>query len=209
MEQICPPYATGESCPAAFGDSFSAQCKNISLEIFSEISEAAAKHGGEIIFDFGCGTGESTRLIAEQNPGCFIIGMDKSLERIRKAGEKFGRGENYLLLRAEVIDIWRLAIDAGWRLKQHHILYPNPWPKKAHLKRRWHGHPAFADLLKMGGELILRSNWELYLEEFAAAVEIAKKTKAAVQSVSPQKYISCLKKYAESGQDLFEVNVTL
>ena len=50
------------------------------------------------------------------------------------------------------------------------FLYPNPWPKKKHLGRRWHGAPVFPALVKLGGELEMRSNWQTYLDEFALAL---------------------------------------
>ncbi len=187
---------------------FQHKVKKASLEIFQQIKEMADRHGGELIFDSGCGSGESTVQIAEKHRECFVVGMDKSKERIRKANEKFDAGENYLLLRAEVVDIWHLAVKNDWRLKQHYILYPNPWPKKNHFKRRWHGHPAFTDILALGGEIILRSNWKLYLEELALAAKIATGKSTTVQSISPKNYISLFeKKYFESEQELFELRV--
>jgi tRNA G46 methylase TrmB len=78
-----------------------------------------------------------------------------------------------LLVRADCDDFWRLAADAGWRLQHHYLLYPNPWPKPGQLKRRVHGSPAFVDLLKLGGALELRSNWQVYVEEFGSALILA------------------------------------
>ena len=70
---------------------------------------------------------------------------------------------NLILMRADLNDFYRLAADAGWRLARHFILYPNPWPKSVHLKRRWHGAPVFPYMLRLGGVMELRSNWKLYL----------------------------------------------
>ena len=50
---------------------------------------------------------------------------------------------------------------------------PTPWPKSKHLKRRVHGHPAFKLLLQLGGRIELRSNWQVYVEEFAVAMHLA------------------------------------
>ncbi len=187
---------------------FQHKVKKASLEIFQQIQKAADRHSDQLIFDSGCGTGESTLQIAEQHTNCLVVGMDKSQERIRKAREKINAGENVLLLRADVVDIWHLAVEAGWKLKQHYLLYPNPWPKKSHLKRRWHGHPSFADIIALGGKIILRSNWKLYLEEFAFAVEVATGRHTTVQSITPENYISLFeKKYFESGQELFELMI--
>ena len=123
-----------------------------------------------MVLDSGCGTGESTVLLARRYPDCLVVGVDKSAARLDKAPQL---PANARLLRADLADIWRLMDDAGWKLAQHYLLYPNPWPKPAQLKRRWHGHPVFPDLLVLGGRLVLRSNFEVYVDEFARALELA------------------------------------
>jgi len=66
-------------------------------------------------------------------------------------------------------DFYRLVKDAAWPVSKHYILYPNPWPKSKHLQRRWHGSAVFPQMTSIGKQLILRSNWLLYLEEFKQA----------------------------------------
>ena len=47
---------------------------------------------------------------------------------------------NLLLLRAELSDFWtEVAYHSDWIIAHHFLLYPNPYPKHKHLKRRWHG----------------------------------------------------------------------
>jgi len=182
-----------------------------SEEIFEQLSRRVAKHRGQLIFDSGCGTGESVIAIAGQFPQALVIGVDKSNLRTDKARQKV-LPENAMLIRADVIDIWRLAALANWRLARHFILYPNPWPKKQQFKRRWHGHPVFPTLLGLGGKIHLRSNWKIYLEEFAAAAKIAGKADvkikvATFQSITP---ISAFeKKYSDSGHVLFQYELNL
>ena len=57
-------------------------------------------------------------------------------------------------------------------MAKHYILYPNPWPKAKHVQRRWHGSAVFPQIIAVGQEIILRSNWLLYLEEFQLAAEV-------------------------------------
>ena len=109
--------------------------------------------------------------VATENPDHLVLGIDQSAHRLAKhPGEP---GANYLLLRANCVDIWTLLAADGVKLSHHYLLYPNPWPKSAQLRRRVHGHPGFAALLRLGGELELRSNWQLYVEEFGAAMHFA------------------------------------
>ncbi|KAJ1410501.1 hypothetical protein B484DRAFT_402921 [Ochromonadaceae sp. CCMP2298] len=46
---------------------------------------------------------------------------------------------NALLLRAELGDFYTLSVGSDWTVHSHHLLYPNPFPKAKHLRRRWHG----------------------------------------------------------------------
>ncbi len=160
-----------------------------------------------VILDSGCGTGESTLLLARRYPDCLVVGVDKSAVRLDKAP---GLPTNARLLRAELADTWRLMDEAGWTLARHYLLYPNPWPKPAHLQRRWHGHPAFPALLGLGGRLILRSNFELYVDEFARALALAGVVDAKVVSFRTDEPISPFeRKYATSGHRLFQLTATL
>jgi tRNA (guanine-N7-)-methyltransferase len=140
-------------------------------EGFAALGTLGVEPSQRIILDSGCGTGESTRLIARAMPDCIVIGIDKSGARLSRAGaDRFPRREgNAIWLRGELTTFWRLAVRAGWRLYRHYLLYPNPWPKPRQLQRRWHGHPVFPELFRLGGRLELRSNWEVYALEFAEA----------------------------------------
>lgn len=127
--------------------------------------------GRPLVLDSFCGTGHSTRALAHRHPGHFVVGIDKSAHRLAKHPAR--TCANYLLLRADCEAVWELLARDGLRAAHHYLLYPNPWPKPGQLKRRVHGHPAFPALLGLGGTLELRSNWRLYVEEFARAVHIA------------------------------------
>jgi hypothetical protein len=43
----------------------------------------------------------------------------------------------------------------------------------AHLQRRWYATSALKDILQLGGILEVRNNWQLYIQEFSAALDIA------------------------------------
>lgn len=119
--------------------------------------------------------------------------------------------DNALLLRADLVDFWRLARAADWRLARHYLLYPNPYPKSAHLKKRWHGHPVFPALLALGGELELRSNWSIYVEEFALAVALLRGREGEISPHVPNDgFLTPFEqKYFESGQRLWRYRIDL
>jgi len=124
-----------------------------------------------LVLDSFCGTGHSTAALAARHPGHLVVGIDKSARRLAK--HSHDSSDDYLLLRADCEDIWHLLVRDGLQLDYHYMLYPNPWPKAGHLQRRIHGHASFPLLLHLGGMLELRSNWQVYVEEFGCAMHLA------------------------------------
>jgi tRNA (guanine-N7-)-methyltransferase len=142
-----------------------------------------------LILDAGCGVGLSTMNLAAQFPDHFVIGVNQSADRLsRKTPWPEPPPSNYRHLRADLVDYWRLLFDAGVRPARHTLLYPNPWPKVGQLARRWHGHAVFPAIVALGGRIECRSNWRIYIEEFASA--LSQMTSATVcceqhQTVAP------------------------
>jgi tRNA (guanine-N7-)-methyltransferase len=161
-----------------------------------------------LILDAGCGVGWSTVHLARQWPKAFVLGVDQSLHRLARI--KTGQGErpgNMAFIRADLVDFWRLLSTAGIKLHRHYLLYPNPWPKIGHLKRRWHGHPVFPSLLKAKGVLECRSNWRLYMEELAWALKEATGCHVPVETWNPDgdDLTPFERKYRESGHALWRL----
>ena len=162
-----------------------------------------------LILDAGCGVGLSTRRLAADFPNHAVIGVDRSESRLSR--EHGPMPDNALLVRADLVDFWRLALTDGWRPSRHYLLYPNPYPKSAHLKMRWQGHPVLPVILALGGRLELRSNWRLYVEEFALAVVQATgcKTPVMVHEPCDDPLTPFEQKYHVSGQTLWKLVVEL
>ena len=86
--------------------------------------------------------------------------------------------DNVWLVRAELVDFWRCWSQAAHHpalaLDEHYLLYPNPYPKLEQVQRRWYAHPVFPLLLQLAGtkRLVVRSNWKIYLQEFAEATQL-------------------------------------
>mgnify|MGYP003647118264 FL=1 len=175
------------------------------VEAFKQACAWLAERPRPIILDSFCGTGESSRQLARQFPSAAVIGVDKSAARLQRHQVQSDEiVDNYLLLRADVDDFWRLAAEANWRLQQHYLLYPNPWPKSAQLQYRVHGSAVFPALLQLGGMVTLRSNWKLYVEEFATALTLAG-YKALARPYLPEKTITAFeRKYHLAEQALWE-----
>jgi tRNA (guanine-N7-)-methyltransferase len=162
-----------------------------------------------LILDAGCGVGWSTQRLAERFPEHFVLGVDQSLDRLAR-GKPAEMPENALLLRADLVDFWRLLAENGIRLARHYNLYPNPWPKIGHLARRWHGHAVFPVWRELGGVLECRSNWRLYIEEMAQALRLLSgRPVAAEPYVTDHPMTPFEKKYLASGHELWRCRVDL
>lgn len=178
------------------------------VEAFEKLQGCLANREGGLILDSGCGTGESTRLLAARFPACLVIGVDKSLARLQKtAASSFPHSENNAVwLRAELASFWRLALAAGWCLERHYLFYPNPWPKPGQLQRRWHAHPVFPDLLRLGGRLEMRCNWKVYAQEFAFAVNRLAGSAVKPALLDKAEPVSAFeRKYRNSGHGIYQV----
>lgn len=162
-------------------------------------------HSG-LVLDSCCGTGLSTILLARKNPKKLVIGIDQSENRLNKKKAEGEVPENCIWLRANCEDIWRLCVAQGIQFDKHYILYPNPWPKSEHVKRRWHGHPVFPILKQLSPVTELRSNWKIYLLEFARAWQLLTGKQCEVKEYEFQIALTLFeKKYAASKQKLFRL----
>ena len=181
--------------------------------VFEALHSLLALSALPLILDSGCGDGASTVTLAGNNPQALVIGIDKSAHRLRRYaldGNIYRQG-NLILARADVVDIWRLAAAAGWSPQRHVIYYPNPWPKQKHRSRRWYAHLVFPFLMRLGGELEVRSNWSTYIREFSSALQtcnqphrITTLTTRGPDSASPFE-----RKYLASGHDLLRLTAWL
>lgn len=179
---------------------------------FHIVDELVSTASLPLVLDSGCGNGSSTRNLAKQYPDKLILGIDKSAVRLGLTSHEGNliQVDNYLLLRCNLIDFWRLAAEANWQLHSHYLLYPNPWPKLKHYQRRWYAHPVLACLLELGGKLEVRSNWAVYIEEFAHAINNAGYAVSIQPLSEPSRPVSPFEtKYLNSGHTLSCLNADL
>ena len=167
-----------------------------------------------LILDAGCGVGWSTIRLAEQHPDHFVIGVDQSADRLSRGKHHATQGgpapDNMLLVRADLVDYWRLLHRTGTPIVRHYLLYPNPWPKIGHLSRRWHGHAVFPTIVALGGQLECRSNWRIYIDELAAALGQLSGQSIATEPWQPGVPLTPFEeKYLASGHALWRCQVQL
>ncbi len=90
-----------------------------------------------VTLEIGCGHGHFLTAFAEQHPQVNCIGIDLVSRRIRKANAKRDkRGlDRLLFIKADVRE-FLMAWPERLVLNDVFILFPDPWPKKKHVKNR-------------------------------------------------------------------------
>jgi tRNA G46 methylase TrmB len=181
----------------------------VGSQAFADVVDRLAK--APFILDAGCGTGASTLALARAFPDHRVLGVDKSAARLAAGQRSIAVGSmpiNAILLHCELVDLWQLAAAAGLRCERQYLLYPNPWPKPEQLKRRWHAHPVFPAILALGRAIELRTNWRVYAEEFALALDVAGMAATCEAFVLDEPLTPFERKYAASGHTLYRVQGT-
>ena len=182
-------------------------------EAFEQVCTWLGAWQGDIIFDSCCGVGLSTLALAQRYPNAKVVGIDKSEQRVGKHSHHSqvvdNQLNNHMLVRADVIDFWRLAVASKIQLSHHFLLYPNPYPKKTQVQKRWHGSSSFLDIMALGGVLEVRSNWLLYLEECQFVLNklghASTLTALDAQGTGFQPLTLFEKKYVNSGQTCYQL----
>ena len=167
--------------------------------------------GDNFIFDLCCGVGESSYQLASRYPERKILGIDKSLSRIERRNDFKVDNSNILLIQDDMFDLIPLLYqELRAQVLEVHIYYPNPWPKNTHLKRRIHANPVAPFLFALTDTFTLRSNWSIYLEEFAFSAQYFLDKESHVREIEvKENYITPFeKKYALSGQQIYELKIS-
>ena len=126
------------------------------------------------VLEIGFGNGETLVSLAESHPQRDYLGVDvyePGIGRLLAAiAEK--RLTNVRLLRADAVDVLRQHLapaSLDWVL----LLFPDPWPKKRHHKRRL----VQADFVRLvatglapGGVFHLATDWQNYAEHMLAVL---------------------------------------
>jgi tRNA (guanine-N7-)-methyltransferase len=121
-----------------------------------------------MLFEAGCGHGHWLADYAEANPSIICTGIDLISWRVRKGNEKKAkRGlQNLHFYKAELSEFLG-ALPAAIRFDRTVLLFPDPWPKAKHHRRRM-VQPSFLDEVARrtdrGGEFCFRSDDRPYFD---------------------------------------------
>ncbi len=118
------------------------------------------------VLEIGCGHGHWLTSYASQNFDQCCVGIDLMKHRVDKSAKKANKNEltNLHFIQAEAIEFIEL-IPERTSLAAVVVLFPDPWPKKRHFRRRLI-QPDFLDLLasrmNVGGKLYFRTDHNGY-----------------------------------------------
>lgn len=125
-----------------------------------------------LVLEIGSGMGESTAALAVAAPELdhvavevFEPGLAQLLMRIEDAGLA-----NLALLRGDAVDLLRERVPPA-SLAEVRILFPDPWPKRKHRKRRLVQPEVVAlvaSRLAPGGVLHMATDWDDYATQMHA-----------------------------------------
>lgn len=142
-------------------------------------------------FHLEIGSGKGTFLVheAQAHPECDFLGIEWARRYYRLAQDRLGRWgiENVRIIRADAVTFLREHIPVG-AVDCLHVYFPDPWPKKRHLRRRLI-QQANMDLLigclKPGGQLRLATDHEGYFEQMKAVTSMCRDTLEEIEFVRP------------------------
>ncbi len=131
--------------------------------------------------DLGCGDGSFLINLAVNFPSKNFLGVERLLGRVRRVCRRSRREEiqNLKVLRLES------SYTLEWLLPDHcasrvHLLFPDPWPKKKHHKRRLVSEQFCTSLVRVlepDGEFLFKTDHLEYFEESMSVLKNSRSLK--------------------------------
>ena len=122
----------------------------------------------KILFEAGCGHGHWLTSYAEAHPDTVCVGIDLISWRIRKClAKRDKRGlKNLHYYKAELNEFMEV-LPASIRFERTVLLFPDPWPKARHHRRRMVQHAFLGEVARRtnrGGQFCFRSDDRPYFD---------------------------------------------
>lgn len=135
---------------------------------------AALFDGWPVALDIGFGTGEAVIAYAESDPATRILAVDMHTPGIGDLLASIAEGglSNVFVIEADVREVLTNGVHTG-TLAGARSLFPDPWPKKRHHRRRLI-QPDFvemlADRMMIGATWHIATDWPDYAEHIEAVL---------------------------------------
>ena len=127
------------------------------------------------VLEIGCGHGHFLAAYASAYPKQYCVGIDLKNKRLQKSDKKREKRDlnNLHFLKAEGREFME-ALDPTVRLNRIFILFPDPWPKKRHHRRRLIQDDFLSALgahTLLGGNIYFRTDFQPYYEWTSEKIE--------------------------------------
>ena len=151
--------------------------------------------------EIGCGRGDFLAEYAPLHPDTYFVGVERHLVSLRRATEKIKRNkiENVALINADIAYLFDSYITPEL-FDAIHLYFPDPWPKKKHVKRRVLNDSSitkFVASLKKAGILYIRSDNKSIFDDMQQVI-------GNVTSLSAIEYPESLRPYKTGFEKKFE-----
>ncbi len=127
--------------------------------------------------DLGCGDGAYLAALASENPGRNFVGIERLAGRIRSACTRVAARQltNVRLLRTDAAHAVEHLFARG-SVATFHLMFPDPWPKRRHHRRRLVTDAFFlamARALALSGTVRIATDHHDYFEQIARSASNA------------------------------------
>lgn len=128
-----------------------------------------------VVLEIGSGTGEVTAALAAADPGRDVLAVEvhtPGVANLLRLAESQGLG-NVRVAEGDALVVLRDMLAPG-ALDEVRVLFPDPWPKARHHKRRL-VQPAFVALavsrMRRGGRMHVATDWPHYAAQVLQVVD--------------------------------------
>lgn len=183
------------------------------LEFLARITERRAALRAElaallppkqpVTWEIGSGHGHFLVQYAQAFPEKLCVGVDIIRDRLNRSDKKRDRARlrNCHFVQAEAREFLD-SLPAGVALREIWVLFPDPWPKKRHHKRRLVQGPfvkLIASRLAPGGYLHCATDWEEYAQQMLEVLSAEPMLANTAEGFAPKPDYRPLTKFENRG----------
>jgi len=138
-----------------------------------DLDAAFGRHAPHIL-EIGFGMGETTATIAAAHPQNDYLGIEVHSPGVGSLMKRIGEEQlqNIRVIQHDAVDVLEFMLPPE-SLDGVHLFFPDPWPKKRHVKRRLVQPPLIAlvaSRLKPGGYFHAATDWEDYATQMLSVL---------------------------------------
>lgn len=138
-------------------------------ETFGSLPEGWWEQGLPVEADLGCARGDFLVAAARQFPDRLFLGIERQVPRARLTARRVSEAGlgNVAVLCGEILEVLERCVPEG-ALERVHVLFPDPWPKRRHARRRLlqsRGWNVFYRVLREGGQVRFLTDDAAYFDQ--------------------------------------------